>query len=323
LTEPINLRIAVIYGGRSAEAEVSRRSASAVSSALMESFRAVEQLELGDPGIHVQLFNGHFDVVFPMLHGPPGEDGTFQGYLEILGLPYVGSGIRASANAMHKPTAKLIYEMRGLPIVPGLTLEATVPRYEAAKTVVDRLGGDVVVKPCGQGSAIGVSFAEGHERIQCALDHAFEYDDEVLVEKRVRGREITAGVLEDSTPHAMPIIEVTTAPGFWYDYEHRYTPGLSCHTVPAQLPEDITERIQALALGAHRALGCRDLSRSDFIVTDSGDVYLLETNTLPGMTSTSLFPDAARAFGLAFPELVKLLVKNAWRRKAKIPQRTV
>lgn len=313
-----HLRIAVICGGKSAESEVSRSSAAAVSEALRQSFRAVDVLEL-DAALHSILNSAAYDIAFPVLHGPPGEDGTFQGYLEILGLPYVGSGVRASANAMHKPTAKLLYQQRGLPIVPGLTTESHTPVPQAAEQIVSALGEDVVVKPCGQGSALGVSFASSIAGIRQALERAFAFGAQALIEKRIFGKEITAGVFEEHSPTALPVVEVATPPGAWYDYEHRYTAGLSRHVIPAHLPESVAARVQQVALGAHAALACRDLSRSDFVVTESGEVYLLETNTLPGMTPTSLYPDAAKAAGIEFPELVFRLARNAWRRKPHAP----
>jgi D-alanine-D-alanine ligase len=310
LPELEHLRIAVVCGGASAEAQVSRNSAAAVSEALRESFQTVETLEL-DGKLHATLLRGSYDVAFPVLHGPPGEDGTFQGYLDILGLPYVGSGVRASANAMHKPTAKLIYAQRGLPIVPGLT----VNKGARAEQIVAELGDDVVVKPCGQGSAIGVSFARDIGAIREALERAFSFGPQTLIEKRIAGKEITCAVFEEDSASAFPVVEVTTPVGAWYDYEHRYTAGLSNHVIPARIPQRAAQRVQEVALAAHASLECRDLSRSDFVVTDGGEVYLLETNTLPGMTSTSLYPDAARAAGIQFPELVARLVRNAWRRK--------
>ena len=310
LPELEHLRIAVVCGGASAENEVSRNSAAAVSDALRQTFRAVDVLEL-DSTLHGRFLGAPYDVVFPVLHGPPGEDGTFQGYVEIFGWPYVGSGVRASANAMHKPTAKLIYAQRGLPVAPGLTVD----KGTRAGQVVAALGDDVVVKPCGQGSAIGVSFARSVEAIAEALERAFSFGDQALIEKRIAGKEITCGVFEEETATAFPVVEVATPAGAWYDYKHRYTAGLSNHIIPAGIPEQAAQRVQEVALAAHAALECRDLSRSDFVVTDDAQVYLLETNTLPGMTSTSLYPDAARAAGIEFPQLVARLVRNAWRRK--------
>ena len=310
LQELGHLRIGVVCGGASAEAAVSRNSAAAVTQALRESFRNVDVLEL-DSTLHGRLISVGYNVVFPVLHGPPGEDGTFQGYLEILGLSYVGSGVRASANAMHKPTAKLIYRERGLPIAPGLTAD----RNTRAEQIVSALGEDLVVKPCGQGSALGVSFVRNMDDLRHALDQALSFGSQALIEKRIIGKEITCGVFEEETAVAFPVVEVTTPAGAWYDYEHRYTAGLSNHIIPARIPDRAAKRVQEVAIAAHEALECRDLSRSDFVVTDTGEVYLLETNTLPGMTATSLYPDAARAAGIEFPELVARLARNAWRRK--------
>lgn len=310
--------VAVVCGGPSAEAEVSRTSGRCIAEALGETFESVSLMELEEFVVD-GLGSRVADVVFPAFHGPPGEDGTFQGFLEILGLPYVGCGVLASACAQDKVVAKQLFRTFGLPVAD----ECVVSRREGATAGADRvrreLGDDVVVKPSSQGSALGVVFGEALTDLAGAIDAAFEFDERVLVERRIVGREITAGVLErgDGGPEALPVIEITTPEGSWYDYEHRYTPGLSDHIVPADLPEPQYGRTGEVAVGAFQALGCRDLSRVDFVVPQEGDPVVLEVNTMPGMTPTSLFPDAARAAGIPFEELVAGLVDRAWGRRQR------
>ena len=305
------LRIAVIQGGDSAEAEVSRSSAQGVVAALRENFSQVTSLEL-DAGIAKSLAEWQPDVVFPILHGPPGEDGTLQGFLEILGYPYVGSGVQASAFAMDKIVAKDIFRTAGLPVARQCVVtDDSDDIAAAADRIVRALGESLVVKPACQGSAIGVTLVDHAGDLPEALAAAFAHDPRLLVEERIIGREITVGVIDTGQgAQPFPVIEVITPEDSWYDFEHRYTDGWSEHLMPAQLPDEQTAAVSDYAVTAHTSLGCRDLSRADFILTEDA-VYLLEVNTLPGMTPTSLYPDGARGYGLEFPQLVKHLVERA------------
>lgn len=302
--------IAVVCGGTSAEAEVSRVSGRGVAEALQKNFRNVHVLDL-DSRIGAALRDAGTDVVFPVLHGPMGEDGTFQGFLEVLGLPYVGSGVGASACAMNKAAARGIFAAAGLPVSAGAIVNRNTDARAAAARIVGSVGDDVVVKPCSQGSALGVSFCVGIDEISGGIARALEFDEWVLAEKRVSGREITVGIIEREEAEALPVIEIETPEATWYDFEHRYTPGLSRHIIPAPLSEEQYARTQEIALGAHRALGCRDLSRADFVVPEEGEPVILEVNTIPGMTPTSLYPDAAAAVGMSFEQLVEHLVRRA------------
>ncbi|HWP60333.1 MAG TPA: D-alanine--D-alanine ligase [Candidatus Acidoferrales bacterium] len=311
-----NRSIAVVCGGPSAEAEVSRVTARGVAQALRDSYENVTTVEL-DERISESLKELKTEVVFPALHGPPGEDGTFQGFLEILGIPYVGSGVEASACAMDKVVAKQIFRAFGLPVARDLIVHRSARRAETARHIAQALGSDVVVKPSCQGSAVGVSFARNDREIDEALERAFVYDERLLIEERISGREITVAILERNGIEALPVIEIRTPSGTWYDYEHRYTPGLSEHIVPAPLPAAQYARTQEVAKLAFQCLNCRDLARVDFVVPEEGEPIVLEVNTLPGMTPTSLYPDAARAGGLSFEELVAYLVERAWARGQK------
>ncbi|MEZ5560383.1 MAG: D-alanine--D-alanine ligase [Pseudomonadales bacterium] len=308
-------RVAVLQGGPSAEAEVSRSSAAGVARALAEKGHAVDLVEL-DAGCARRLLALDPDVVFPALHGPPGEDGTVQGFLEILGLPYVGSGVHGSATAMDKSLAKAVFRRWQLPVAPEVVIDSGTPAVEAEQRIRAELGAQVVIKPLAQGSAIGVTRLANGGELAGPLAAALGYGSGVLVEPFIFGHEITAGVLDlhGTEARALPVIEIRTAGGEWYDYANRYTVGKSEHLLPAPLPQPVLDEIQRIALSAHRALGLRDLSRADFIVTDDHRIVLLEVNTLPGMTPTSLYPDAAAAIGLPFPELVSALVLSARRR---------
>jgi D-alanine-D-alanine ligase len=307
---PNSPRVAVVCGGPAAEREVSLTSGREVANALREAF---EEVTVHEPDLHLaeELLRGSIDVVFPALHGPLGEDGSIQGMLEVAGVPYVGSGVAASACAMDKVIAKRLFRDAGLP----LAREVVIDRTDVA-AVRAELPGRVAVKPPTQGSAVGVAFAESDDELAAALDAAFAFDEKVLVEEFVVGAEITVGILESPEPQAFPVIDIRTPGDSWYDFEHRYGVGLSEHVIPAPLPEDVYARVQELAVAAHVTLGCRDLSRVDFLVEPGGRIVLLEVNTLPGMTPTSLYPDGARAAGIGFAELVERLVRRALDRGA-------
>ena len=304
------IKIAVISGGNSAEADVSRSSARGVITALKENYSDVAEFEL-DEHLTKALLSYAPDVVFPVLHGPPGEDGTLQGFLEILGYAYVGSDVHSSAIAMDKIISKEVFRAAGLPVANQCVVTREDGLAHAVSKVSGSLGHYVVVKPACQGSAIGVTLVDNEISLNEGIKNALTFDDRLLVEQRIDGREITVGVIDtDQGSKAFPVIEITTPDDSWYDFDHRYEPGWSDHIMPAALPEAVSKVLQDIAVKAHKALGCRDLSRADFIVTDE-DVYLLEVNTLPGMTPTSLYPDGASGFGLDFPTLVKHLVERA------------
>jgi len=302
--------IAVVCGGPSAEAEVSRVSGKCVAEALRAGYANVSLLEL-EEFVGGGLGASTFDVVFPAFHGPPGEDGTFQGFLEVLGIPYVGCDVPASACAMDKVIAKQLFRSRDLPVADDVVVYRDEGSTAGAERVLDTLGKDVVIKPSSQGSALGVVFGKDVDDLAAAIEQALGFDDRVLIERRVEGKEITVAVLQRDSIEALPVIEITTPPGSWYDYEHRYTPGLSDHIMPAPLPPAQYRRTQEVGVLAFESLGCRDLSRVDFVVPAEGEPIVLEVNTMPGMTPTSLYPDAAREAGIPFEELVALLIERA------------
>ncbi|MEQ9005667.1 MAG: D-alanine--D-alanine ligase [Pseudomonadales bacterium] len=312
MVNPTALDVAVLMGGPSAEAQVSRVSAREVARGLEAAGHRPQLIEL-DRHCARRLLEHEPDVVFPALHGPPGEDGTVQGFLALLGLPYVGSDVHGSALAMDKSLAKAVFRRLGLPVADEVVVEPGTPSTEAAAAVRERLGDRVVIKPLRQGSALGVTRLPNGGDAEPAIRAALDFGHGVLVEPFVPGREITVGVLDlhGEAPRSLPVIEIRTAQDEWYDYTNRYTQGKSEHLIPAPVTDAVRDAAQRIALTAHRALGLRDLSRADLLVTDRDEIVLLEVNTLPGMTPTSLFPDAAAAVGSPFPELMDALVRSA------------
>lgn len=310
------MKVAVLAGGASAEADISRSSAAGIAGALAERGHDVATLEM-DRELVDNLRAFAPDVAVPMLHGPPGEDGTVQGLLTMLELPFVGSDVRGCAVAMDKHVAKALFRAEGLPVAPDLLVPAASDPRAAAATVTERLGPRVVVKPLRQGSALGLTPLPNGGDLVAPLSEALAFGDGVLVERYVLGKEITVGVLDEHGRDAiaLPVIEIAVAEGEWYDYRNRYTPGRSEHRRPA-LPPELVAELQAMALRAHRCLGLRDLSRTDFIVDE--DICVLEVNALPGMTPTSLFPDACATLGIDFGELAERLAESALRRDADI-----
>lgn len=315
-----NKTIAIICGGLSPEADVSRLSASRITPPLEKHYGQVLHLEL-DHTLPDMLVKHKVDVAFPVAHGPWGEDGRLQGLLDIMGVPYVGSGTLASACALDKIVTKRILKDAGIPLAKDRVVYASEDIPTAAADCIDKLGNHVILKPSGQGSGIGVQFAKGIEELTEKLTHGLQLDERLLVEEFIEGKEITAGVLDLSETQgkieSLPVIEITTPDGAWYDYLHRYTPGLSDHIIPAPLPESQYQRVQEIALKAHQLLGCQDISRSDFIVPATGEPIFAELNNLPGMTPTSLYPDGARHSGIDFETLMCLLVDNALKRGEK------
>lgn len=313
----MKLDVAVIAGGPSTEANVSRASARAVRAALEEAGHAAHLLEL-ESELCSKLAAGGYDVVFPVTHGPVGEDGCLQGLLEVLGLPYVGPAVLASALAASKPHAKVFFRRAGLPLADDVVVRRGESLEDAAVRARAALGRAVVVKPASGGSAIGatrIGADDEDSALVRALEEALGLDELALVERFHPGLEVTCGVLEDEQgPRALPPTLIHSRAADWYDFVSRYAPGGSSHECPAPLSEPVTRRVQEVAVTAFSALGCRDLSRVDFVVgdrSDPGSVTLLEVNTLPGMTSTSLFPEAAAAAGLAFPALCDGLARRA------------
>jgi D-alanine-D-alanine ligase len=252
------------------------------------------------------------DVAFIALHGRFGEDGTVQGLLELLDIPYTGSRVLASAAAMSKQMSKRVFAAEGIPTPPGVALtgEAEGQRFLAAwQNGTAGIGVPCVVKPDEQGSTIGITIVRGTEEMAAALGLAFKYDETVLIEQFVEGVEITAALLGNRDPQVLPLVEIVPKGGF-YDYERKYTPGATDEIVPARIAEADADTARELAVRCHRAFGCRGMSRVDMIVSRDG-IWVLEINTIPGMTPTSLLPRAAAAAGITFSQLVDRLIALA------------
>lgn len=318
MTDENKPRIAVLMGGRSAEREVSLNTGCQVGEALESTGWDVVRIDAGAPDFIENLRDSRAELVFICLHGRFGEDGTVQGLLELMDLPYVGSGVLASALAMDKVASKRVYSCEDIRTPDYVVLRRGEP-WDAA-TVTARLGEKVVVKPSTEGSSVGMSIVHDAAELPAAMTEAFAHDDVVLVERFLAGAEVTVGVLGNEDAVALPTLQIVPENEF-YDYDSKYVPGMSRHIIPADVPEAAQVECARLALAAHRALGCRGVSRTDTIVTDEGDVYVLETNTIPGMTKTSLVPDAAAAAGISFPALCERLVRLAledWQRRTRV-----
>ncbi|MFT4096473.1 MAG: D-alanine--D-alanine ligase [Rhodoblastus sp.] len=299
--------VAVLMGGWASERPVSLRSGEACASALESVGYRVTKVDVGRD-IAAQLSALKPDVAFNALHGPGGEDGTIQGVLEVLGLPYTHSGVLASALAMQKDLAKTIMATAGVPVPAG----KVVSRFEAAKAHV--LPAPYVLKPVAEGSSFGVFIVkEGRSHPpQELVSPEWTYGDMMLAEKFVDGRELTCAVMGD---RALGVTEIKPVSEAFYGYDAKYAKGGSIHVLPAQIKENVYQKIQELAVVAHRALGCRGVSRTDFRYDDrpggTGELVVLEVNTQPGMTETSLVPELAAHAGISFGELVKWMVEDA------------
>ncbi len=295
-------KIGVLMGGLSAEREVSLKSGAAVHRALLERGYDAVAIDV-DRSLAARLADENVEVAFVCLHGRYGEDGSVQGLLELLTIPYTGSGVLASALAIDKVFAKKIFAAAGLTITPYVVVSQG--ERIAPESLPFPL--PVVVKPSREGSSVGVGIAKTAADFPDKLAVAFGYDREVLVEQYVKGREIQVGILDG---RALGAIEIVPKNEF-YDFEAKYTDGMATHIMPAPLPEEQYVALLALGERAHHALGCSGYSRVDFIVTPSGESYLLEVNTLPGMTALSLLPEIAQHAGIGFAELVERIALSA------------
>ena len=304
------MKIAVLCGGRSAEREVSLKSGAQVQQALRGMGHEAEAVDI-DLKTWDVLRDGGFDCVFNALHGRFGEDGTVQGMLELLGLPYTGSSVLASALCMDKARANEMMAGAGLHVPEFEELEI---KEGVAADVVERLVGryglPLVIKPVREGSTIGITIAQDAEQVASGLVLAARYDRRVLVQRFQSGTEITVGVLATPDLQVLPTLEIVSDNPV-YDYDAKYTAGKSHHIIPARIPQAAREASAQAAGRAFTLLGCSGMARVDIIVDGSGTPWLLEVNTVPGLTALSLLPDAARAAGIEFDQLVKRLVEHA------------
>lgn len=304
--------VAVLVG-QSSEREVSLQSSRKILQALEERGYQVVLMEI-DRALPARLLADDIDVAFIASHGKYGEDGTVQGLLEILGIPYVGSGVLASALALDKVMSKKVFLAEGIPTPEYRVVDGRQLKQSDVKELMDEILAEnalpVIVKPSDQGSTIGLTVVRTAEELLPALSRAVKYDQHVLVERYIKGVELTVGIIGNDDPQILPSIEIASAKGL-YDYEAKYTKGMSEHIIPPRLPAQQVAEVEHLAFRAHQALGCRGISRTDIMVDADGRPWVLEVNTLPGMTETSLVPDAARAAGIGYAELVDKLVRYA------------
>jgi D-alanine-D-alanine ligase len=303
-------RVAVLKGGRSLERQVSLKSGARVEDALERLGHDVVAIDVGHDLVS-RLRESAPDAAFVCLHGRDGEDGTVQELLEIVGVPYTGSGVSACMRCADKVVAKHAMRDAGLPTPDFFAFSETAfKQLGAADTlpaIEERLGFPVVVKPADQGSALGIRFAPDAGTVPAALVAAFSYSQKVLLERAVVGRELAVSILADEP---LPIVEAIPLGEDFYDFEARYEIGRTEFVCPADLDDDVTARVQQLALDVHRVLGCRGLSRVDLMLDDDGQAWVLEANTVPGMTETSLLPQAADAAGIDFDELVARILRD-------------
>lgn len=306
----MSLHVAVVSGGISLEREVSLRSGHRVANALEDAGHHITSLDL-DGHVVDELTADRPDVVFLAVHGAAGEDGTVQSLLEVLELPYTGPDVLASSLAWNKPIAQGIYGRAGVAVPPSVTLSQQAFKELGASAmlgrVADELGADLVVKPSTGGSSLGITFVGSKDELPQAVLGGFSYADSVLIERRINGVEVAVSVL-DGRP--LPAVEIE-APGGVYDFAARYTAGATTFHAPARLGDDVLQACAESAVTAYGAVGARHVSRADLIVDADGTPWILELDTCPGLTETSLLPLAAEADGQTFTELCTQLVDLA------------
>jgi D-alanine-D-alanine ligase len=307
-------RIGVLMGGQSSEREVSLRTGAAVHRALCRRGYDAVTIDVG-PTLSRDLQDQKVAVAFLALHGPGGEDGSIQGFLETLGIPYTGSGVQASAVGMHKVTTKTVLAAHGIPVPAGLVIRRGERMSRAQALRSAKLRWPVVVKPASEGSTIGITIVKKPAQWDQALKLAHQYDRDALVEAYIPGHEVTVSLLgrKEQPPLALPAIEIVTPEGF-YDFSAKYEKGKTRYLCPAPLTSPITKQIRQLALRTYDALGCAGAARVDFRITPRGRPYVLEINTVPGMTETSLLPMAAAQAGIDYEELTERILESAMAR---------
>jgi D-alanine-D-alanine ligase len=304
-------QVAVLKGGSSLERQVSLRSGARVAEALRDRGYEITEIDV-DQQLVQRLQDSRPDAVFVAMHGRGGEDGTLQELLEIIDLPYTGSGVLASIQCMDKTLSKLMMQQAGIPTPTFVSFNETAFRNLGAADSLDsieqRFGFPLVVKPARQGSALGIKFAADRSEMPAALVSAFSYDDRVLIERFVAGREIAVSVLDGE---ALPAVEAVPAEGRHYDFESRYEIGQTEFVCPAKLDEAVVARLSELAVASYELLGCHGFARVDFILPESGEPQVLEANSIPGLTETSLMPMAAEAVGISFEDLAERMLQSA------------
>ena len=313
-------RVAVLKGGRSLERQVSLRSGARVEDALDRLGHEVVSIDAGSDLI-ARLRAAEPEAAFVALHGRDGEDGTIQELLEILGIPYTGSGILACVRSLDKVLTKHLLGEAGIPTPEFFAFNETAFKElgaaEALPAIEDRLDFPIVVKPAGQGSALGIKFAATAADVPAALVAAFSYDQKVLLERHIAGRDLAVSLLQGPAgPEPLPVVEAVPR-GDHYDFEARYEIGRTDFICPAELADGVTERAQEIAVRTYELLGCYGFGRVDLMLDEAGELYVLEANTIPGLTDTSLLPQAAEAAGIGFDSLVARILELAFERAGR------
>ena len=305
--------VAVVLGGPSSEAEISRVTGGAIANALREKGYNAKELELDPANLLNDLRAMDAKVVFNAVHGMYGEDGRLQSILEAAGMPYTGCGVLASAVAMDKSATKRYLQSAGIPTAPCMIINKhdAGDLNELAETIVKEFGLPVVIKAATQGSSIGVTIPKTAEEVVPALEDSFKYSQNVLAEKCIKGKELTISMMEeDGEPKALPVIWIAPHSGA-YDFHSKYTKGATDYHCPAPFDEETTTYVQGIAKATYKLLGLSGVARVDAILGEDGVAYVLEANTVPGMTATSLVPKAAAAVGISFPELCEKILLSA------------
>lgn len=304
-------RIGVLMGGQSPERDISLRTGKAVYRSLCRRGYDTVMIDVG-PTLYRDLQEQKIEIAFVSLHGPGGEDGVIQGFLETVGIPYTGSGLQANALGMHKVTTKTILAAHKIPIPDGTVIKRGEKVSSRAALRSARLHWPVVVKPASQGSTIGVTIVRKPSQWSGALALAHRYDREAMVEAYIPGHEVTVSLLGsgEETPTVLPAVEIVAPNGF-YDFSAKYEKGKTQYLCPAPLSAAITKQIRALALKTYQVMGCDGAIRVDFRITPRGRPYVLEINTVPGMTETSLLPMAAAQAGIDYDELTERILQSA------------
>ena len=310
------IRVALLFGGISDEREVSLKTANQIYKALNKNKYKIFKYDLK---FDLKKFlsdslNKKFDLVFPALHGPFGEDGKLQGMLDILGIPYIFSKTLASALAMDKILTKQIFQANNILTAKYLSIFKTdYNKTDYNKNVLDKtqkeLGEKTIIKPSNSGSSIGINIAENKKELEKYIQQAFKYSHKILVEKFINGRELSVAVIGNKRPRALPVIEIIPKISKFFDYKAKYKKGGSREVCPAKISDKVKNNVQKIALKVYKIIGCKDIARIDFILEKGSDkLYCLEVNTIPGMTPASLAPKAAKADGMKFSDFLDKLI---------------
>ena len=311
LKENRKRKIVVVCGGPSTEGEVSRRTGKAIADALESKNYKVELMELNPKTFAEEIRKKNCGIVFNAVHGLYGEDGLIQGTLDMLKIPYTGSDVLAASLTMDKVMTKKILNAEKITTPKSEVFRAVDKNEKLAEKIEKDFGLPVVIKASNQGSSIGVNIVETSDKISAAVANAFTFGDEILVEEFIQGRELTVAVFgNEDNAEALPVIEITTTTGR-YDYETKYKKGASTHICPAEISAKLTKKVQETAIKTFKACKCSGVARVDMMLSEKNIPYVLEVNTVPGMTETSLVPDAARAAGIEFPELCEKILTLA------------